>query len=264
MFFARAASHRPFIAAVMAIVLLIAACATEEAGLSVSSTATESSRSSEERQVEQYCMFDFPESSINETVRIGDMIFFLVDAVYRNKPIIDECQYVPVPDVSHTPMLANLINMELSRIADSLLFAFDVPTWAPDGFRFSGDMLLIKQELDRYEAAVEQGKSPGFAVGSKWEDPSGDIISLAVIFRGGAVRQRVVSGSLDAPDLEVGSAALIRGRWIQVEDSLIWSDEPLTLIVDVGGNLRYEFRTTSKTVTGEQLIRMAESMEPFP
>lgn len=264
MFFARAASHRPFLAAVMAIALLIAACATEEVGLSVSSTATESSRSSEERQVEQYCMFDFPESSINETVNIGDMTFFLVDAVYRNKPIIDECQYAPVPDVSHTPMPADLINMELSRIADSLLFAFEVPTWAPDGFRFSGDMLLIKQELDRYEAAVEQGKSPGFALGSKWEDPGGDIIGFSVGFRRGAVRQHVVSGSLDAPDLEVGSAALIRGRWIQVEDSVIWSDEPLTLTVDVGGNLRYKFQTTSETVTGEQLIRMAESMEPFP
>ena len=264
MFFAQAASHRPFLATVMAIALLIAACATEEAGLSVSSTATESSRSSEERQIERYCMLDFPESSINETVKIGDMTFFLVEAAYRNKPIVEECQYIPVPDVSHPPNPAVLINMELSRLADSLLFAFDVPTWAPDGFRFSEDMLLIKQELDLYEAGVEQGKSPGFTAGTKWENPSGDRIGLSINFRGGAVRQHVVSGSLDAPNLEVGSAALIRGSWIQVEDSVIWSDERLTLIVDVGGNLRYEFGTTSETVTGEQLIRMAESMEPFP
>jgi hypothetical protein len=264
MFQMQVSRRRLLIVAPICIASITAACASEEAGPSVELTATESIKSSESSQTDEYCILEFPESSIDETVRIGDMTFFLVNAAYRDKPMIDVCQHVPVPDISNPPSPWVLINVEMSRLADSLLFTFDVPTWAPDGFRFSGDALLIQQELDRYEAAVEQGKSPGFAFSTKWENPSGDRIGLTIYFRGGAIRQRVISGSLDAPDLEVGSAALIRGTWTEAEDSIAWSDELLTLIVDVGGNLRYQFGTTGDSVTAEDLIRMAESMKPIP
>lgn len=242
----------------------IVACASEEAGLPVELTATVSIKSSESSQTEEYCLLMFPESSIDETVRVGDMSFFLVNAVYRDKQITDECQYLPLPDASLMPSQKLPTELEISRLAESLVFSFSLPTWVPDGFEFSNHAVVDPGDLERYEAAVEQGESPGLTFSTGWRKPGGEFINLMVAFRGGAIRQRILAGSLDTPELEAGSAALIRGGWTHTEDTIKWLDDFLTLTLDVGGNLRYEFRTTGDLITDQELIRMAESMKPVP
>lgn len=256
--------RRLLIIAQISITSFISACASEEAGPPLDLTATESLKSSESSQTDEYCLLMFPESSIDETVRVGDMSFFLVNAVYRDKQITDECQYLPLPDASLMPSQKVPTELEISRLAESLVFSFSLPTWVPDGFEFSNHAVVNPGDLERYETAVEQGESPGLTFFTEWRKPGGEYINLMVSFRGGAIRQRILAGSLDTPELEAGSAALIRGGWTQTEDTIKWLDDSLTLTLDVGGNLRYEFRTTGDLITGQELTRMAESMKPVP
>lgn len=251
-------------AAPICIAAFSAACASEDTGAPVNLTATESIKSSESSQTEEFCMLEFPEKSIDEIVRVGDMRFFLVNAMYRDKQITDECRYLPEPDAILTPGPIFPTEVGISRLAESLVFSFSLPTWAPDDFEFSNDALVFPGDLELYEKAVEQGESPSFSFSTQWRQPGIESIVLDVAFRGGAIRQRILAGSLEVPELEAGSAALVRGVWTVTEDTITWGGKWLSLTLDVGGNLRYEFRTNGDWLTDQDLIRMAESMKPFP
>ena len=158
-----------------------------------------------------------------------------------------------------------MIYMEISHLADIFIFPFEFPTWAPDGYELPNDAFIWKRGFDEYKLAVESGDPPpGIEFSTSWLHPSRDPISTWVAFRGGPPSMWILTGSLKEVKVNSRPAALIRGEWEQIKDGFKWVDDKLTLILDSGGNLVYGFTTKGDSVTVEELIRMAESMEPFP
>jgi hypothetical protein len=242
---------------------ILAACIPERGTEEVNLFTGEAPTSTESNQDLSDCINDFPEYIIDEKVDIGDMTFFMVNDAQRNIPLPDVCQLPSNPEVSDNA--ERMIYMEISHLEDILIFPFDLPTWAPDGYELQKNTLIWKRALDRYVTAVENGEPPpGFMFSASWQHPSGDGISTSVTFRGGPVWEWILTGSLKEVKVNSRPAALIRGQWEFTEDSLNWRDDRLFLIYDVGGNVRYGLSTKGDSVTAEELIQMAESIEPIP
>ena len=244
---------------------VLTACVPERGTKEANLFASEAPTSTESNQGLSDCVGIFPDLIIDEQVNIGNWTYFIINDDQRTMPFRDECPGFSTPEVSDNEISEPIIYMETSHLADILVFPFDLPTWAPDGYELQNDAFIWEKGLDEYEAAVESGDPPpGIGFNTSWLHPSRDPISTSVVFRGGPPSGWILTGSLKEVEVNSRPAALIRGEWVLAKDGLEWVDDKLTLILDVGGNLRYGFTTKEDSVTAEELIRMAESMEPFP
>jgi hypothetical protein len=125
------------------------------------------------------------------------------------------------------------------------LLPFDVPTWAPEGFvladtvkvsiySFRDTMIALtwKREEDAIALTILDNPTPEIPVGSS-----------------------VSSRSVTVNDTE---AVIFTGSWIQEGDSMRWGGEQISLVLS-RDNVAYWL--TSESVSEEDLIRMAESLE---